>query len=72
MFRFLVATDCFVETCLVTDRFGGLIPNSGWWSSRDRRLCELGSRKLTQEIRIRLQFQRQVSGSHFKHLVDRT
>jgi hypothetical protein len=29
MFRFFVATDCFVETCLATDRFGALIPNSG-------------------------------------------
>ena len=32
MFRFFVSTDCFVETCLVTDRFGASIPNSGCWS----------------------------------------
>ena len=43
MFRFLVATDCFVETCLVTDRFGGLIPNSGWWSSRDDQYADRAS-----------------------------
>ena len=29
MFRYFVMNDCFVETCLATDRFGALIPNSG-------------------------------------------
>ena len=47
MFRFFVSTDCFVETCLVTDRFGASIPNSGCWPNTAARLRDVVTGKLT-------------------------
>jgi hypothetical protein len=41
MFPFFVSTDCFVETCLATDRFGASIPNSGCWSTAGIRFDEM-------------------------------
>jgi hypothetical protein len=41
IFRVFVATDCFVETCLATGRFGAPIPNSGSWSMAAFHIDEL-------------------------------
>jgi len=50
MFRFFVSTDCFVETCLVTDRFGASIPNSGCWSMAGDAVREIDAILLTVRL----------------------
>jgi hypothetical protein len=68
----LLLTELLILRDPTNDCNGPTVPKIGSWSSRDRRLCDLVSPKLTQENRMRLKFQRQVSGMQFKDLVDRT
>jgi hypothetical protein len=47
IFRFFGATDCFVEICPTTGRFGTPIPNSGCWSSQVYHRLEMLAQNLT-------------------------
>jgi hypothetical protein len=45
--QIFAVNDCFVETCLATDRFGAPIPNSSSWSSPVAAILEFEATMLT-------------------------